>query len=165
MRRETLERAFSEPRATKNAQIKFRAPNYLATLIEDAGEQNGWGVSEEIRRRLEHTFQEEMSFQGDDAGYRLVQAIKDVLRNVEPPFGRWHENRFAFDTLRAAVIALIDLHRPAGMPVRPAENEIADNYLGEDGTPETAGRMLAGGAAVAAGIPMPGSRQAGRQER
>lgn len=142
----------------KEAQIRFRAPGYLRDLIEKAGERAGWGVSEEIRRRLEGSFLQEKQA-GDEDTYRLIEAVKTISRNVEPPFGRWTENRFAFDTFRAAVLALIDLHRPPGYPVRPADNEIADNYLGEDGTPETAGRIIAGGAAVAAGIPMPGDRR------
>jgi hypothetical protein len=148
-------RATSRPDAMKAAQIKFRLPTYLRDLIHESGEQNGWGDSEEMRRRLEASFVEEAQA-GDDETYRLVRAIQTVAINVRPAFGHWHEDRFAFDTFRAAVLALIDLHRPPGMPVRPKDNEIADSYLGEDGTPETAGRMIAGGAAVAAGIPVPG---------
>ena len=148
-------RATSRPDAMKAAQMKFRLPTYLRDLIHESGEQNGWGDSEEMRRRLEASFVEEAQA-GDDETYRLVRAIQTVAINVRPAFGNWHEDRFAFDTFRAAVLALIDLHRPPGMPVRPTDNEIADSYLGEDGTPETAGRMIAGGASVAAGIPVPG---------
>ncbi len=148
-------RATSRPDAMKAAQMKFRLPTYLRDLIHESGEQNGWGDSEEMRRRLEASFVEEAQA-GDDETYRLVRAIQTVAINVRPAFGNWHEDRFAFDTFRAAVLALIDLHRPPGMPVRPKDNEIADSYLGEDGTPETAGRMIAGGASVAAGIPVPG---------
>jgi integrase len=66
----------------------------------------------------------------------LVGAIKQVARNVEPPFGVWHKSRFAFEAFRAAVLALLDLHRPGGMPERPADNEIADMYLGKTGRPK-----------------------------
>ena len=147
--------AASRPDAMKAAQMKFRLPTYLRDLIHEAGEQAGWGDSEEMRKRLEATFLEEAQA-GDDETYRLVRAIKAVAINIRPAFGVWHEDRFAFDTFRAAVLALIDLHRPAGTPIRPKDNEVADSYLGEDGTPETAGRMIGGGAAVAAGIPIPG---------
>jgi len=133
----------------------YEMEDLLAKLEPSANGQVG--ASEEIRRRLEASFEEEVQA-GDDETYRLVGAIKQVARNVEPPFGVWHKSRFAFDAFRAAVLALLDLHRPGGMPERPADNEIADMYLGEDGTTETAGRMLAGGAATAAGIPMPGRR-------
>jgi len=152
-----------EATATKSDQIKFRVPGYLHDLIESAGKRNGWGASEEMRRRLEASFLEEAQA-GDDVTYRLVRAIKTVAINVEPPFGKWHKNRFAFDTFRAGVLALIDLHRPAGTLARPSDDEIADMYLGEDGTPETAGRMIAGGAAVSAQIPLPGKpdRKKGR---
>jgi hypothetical protein len=159
---ERLARLATEPGATKAMQMKFRLPTYLYKQIEEAGERNGWGSSQEIRGRLEATFAEEIQA-GDDETYRFLQAIKTIAWNVGPPFGSWHQSRFAFDTFRAAVLALIDLHRPSGVPVRPADNEIADMYLGEDGTPETAGRMIAGGAATAANIPMSGQRP--RQRR
>jgi len=139
----------------KAAQMKFRLPTYLRDLIHEAGEQAGWGDSEEMRRRLEASFLEEAQA-GDEETYRLVRAIKTAAINIQPAFGAWHEDRFAFDTFRAAVLALVDLHRPSGTPIRPEDNEIADSYLGKDGTPETAGRMIAGGAAVAAQIPVPG---------
>jgi hypothetical protein len=145
------------PERGKAAQIKFRLPVYLRASIESASEQNGWGASEEIRRRLEDSFRHEAAA-GDEKTSRLIEAIEIVARNVSPPFGAWHANRFAFDTFRAAVLALIDLRRPSGVPVRPTDNGIADMYLGDDGTPETAGRVIAGAAAVAANIPMPGQR-------
>jgi hypothetical protein len=151
---ELVARLSGRAASTKSAQIKFRLPGYLRDLIEQAGERNGRGASEEMRRRLDDSFLEEIQA-GDDETYRLLRAIRMLAGNVEPPFGRWHKDRFAFDTFRAGVFALLDLHRPAGTPTRPKDNEIADMYLGEDGTPETAGRMIAGGAAVAAQIPMP----------
>ena len=85
--------------------------------------------------------------------------MTNLSENVEPAFGPWHQSRFAFDVFRSAVLALLDLQRPPGEPLRPSDNEIADLYLGEDGTPEAAGRVLAGGAAAAAGIPLPGARR------
>jgi hypothetical protein len=148
--------------APKTTQMKFRVAGPLSAMIDKAAAEHGWGASEEIRRRLAASFLNE-ALGGDDETRKLREAIQTVVDNVEPPFGAWHQNRFAFDVFRAAVLALLDLHRPAGDPVRPSETEIADLYLGEDGTPETAGRMLAGGAATAAGIPFPSQRL--RQER
>jgi hypothetical protein len=139
---------------TKTAQIKFRAPNYLHALIEEASKRGGWGASEEIRRRLENSYLAEIQAVNNET-YRFVEAIKIVARSIEEPIGKWFESRFAFDTFRAAVLAIIDLHRPPGALIRPS-NRIADIYLGIDGNPESAGRMFAGAAAVAAGIPMPG---------
>jgi hypothetical protein len=37
----------------KDAQIKFRAPGELYKELQDAAKQHGWGLSEEIRARLE----------------------------------------------------------------------------------------------------------------
>src|SRR5438270_478814 len=106
-------RARSKPDAMKAAQLKFRLPNYLRELIEEAGERNGCGASEEIRVRLGHSFENEYTA-GDDETRRLLDSVNQTARNLKVAFGPWHENRFAFDTFRAAVLALIDLHRPAG---------------------------------------------------
>src|SRR5438874_3553155 len=65
-------RATSRPDAMKAAQMKFRLPTYLRDLIHESGEQNGWGDSEEMRRRLEASFVEEAQA-GDDETYRLVR--------------------------------------------------------------------------------------------
>jgi len=142
-----------EPAGTKTTELKFRLSKDLHDLIRKAAEQGGWGASEEVRRRLEASFLEQLQ-SGDEETYRLMEAIKDVAQNLEPAFGPWNKNRFAFEVFRVAVNVLLDFYRPPGDPVRPSDNEISDLYLGENGTPETAGRMLAGGAAVAANIRM-----------
>ena len=141
--------AIGIPRTT---QMKFRLSDPLHDRIEKAAKENGWGASEEIRRRLEASFVLEAD---DDETSRLMEAIKTVARHLQPPFGPWHKSRFAFEVFREAINALLALSKPPGDPVRPSDNEIADLYLGERGMPETAGRMLAGGAAVAANIPIP----------
>lgn len=139
------------------SQITFRLSPELHATLTKAANASGWAVGEEIRRRLEGSAVDKIRA-GDNPTHRLIEAIIQVAINVKPPFGPWYENRFAFDTFRAAVLALIDLHRPSGVPTRPSDNAIADMYLGEDGTPEAAGRMIAGGAAVAVGVPFPDQR-------
>jgi hypothetical protein len=145
----------AKPAESKTTQIKFRLSDDLHRSIQEAAEQHRCGVSEEIRMRLEASFLEEFLF--DDETRRLVGAIKTVSRNIRVPFGPWHRNRFAFEVLRAAVNTLMGFFKPTGDPVRPSNNDIADLYLGEAGTPEIAGKMLAGGAATAAGLPVPGA--------
>lgn len=148
----------SELGAPKTSQFKFRLSSGLNQQIEEAAVRNGRRVSEEIRRRLETSFAHELGT-GDNETIRLVEAIRIVAQSLEIPFGSWHENRFAFDVFVEAVNILMALYRPAGDSVRPTNNESADLYLGPTGTPETAGRMLAGAAAAAANIPMPGLRR------
>jgi hypothetical protein len=148
-----LSRLATKPEATKTTQMKFRLSNYLHDQIEEAAGRGGWGASEEIRRRLEASFYRGLQA-GDEETHRLMEAIIGAIRNMEPAFGSWHENRFAFEVLRVAVNILLDIYRPPGDPIRPSDNEISDLYLGDSGTPETAGRMLAGAAAGAANIPM-----------
>lgn len=146
----------------KTSQMKFRLAGHLGMLIERAARENGGTTSEEIRRRLAASFLNEATA-GDDETRKFLNAIDTVARNVEPAFGAWHEDRFAFAVFRAAVLVLLDLQRPSGEPVRPT-GDVADLYLGEDGTPEAAGRLLAGGAARAAGISFPGQRRLQRGE-
>ena len=152
MERAMIVPSLGEPKTT---QFKFRLSTALDEQIDEAARRNGWNASEEIRRRLEASFAQELRA-GDDETFRLMEAIRTVAQNLEVPFGSWHENRFAFDVFVEAVKVLMALYRPPGKSVRPSDNEIADLYLGTAGTPETAGRMLAGGAAAAANIPMPG---------
>jgi hypothetical protein len=151
-------RAESSQADPKTTQMKFRLAGHLSGLIEKAAAEHGWGASEEIRRRLVGSFLNEPRAEDEETS-RLLNAVETIAQNVEPPFGAWHQSRFAFEVFRAAVLALLDLQRPPGEPVRPSGNEIGDLYLGEDGTPEAAGRMLAGSAATAAGIPLPGQRR------
>jgi hypothetical protein len=150
-------RAETTPAEPKSTQMKFRLAGHLSALIEKAAAEHGWGASEEIRRRLVASFLDEPRAEDEETN-RLLDAIETIAQNIEPPFGVWHQSRFAFEVFRSAVVGLLDLQRPPGDAVRPSGNAIADLYLGENGTPEAAGRVLAGSAATAAGIPLPGQR-------
>jgi len=131
------------PRRTQDDSVQIPSFDRLNDQIEAAARRNGWGASEEIRRRLEASFAQKLRAGGDET-FRLTEAIRTVAQNLEVPFGSWHKNRFAFDVFAEAVTVLMALYRPPGESLRPADNEIADLYLGTAGTPETAGRMLAG---------------------
>jgi hypothetical protein len=152
----------AQERPDKAVQTSLRLSRAAYDQLSKAADHHGWGVGEEIRQRLETSFVQENQAVDDETN-GLVQAIGNVVRNLEVPFGSWHKNRFAFDVFTEAVNALIELFRPKGDSVRPTDNEIADLYLGTAGTPETAGRMLAGGAAAGARILTPGARQRHRQ--
>lgn len=146
-----------------DTQTSLRLPQLMYDAVAAAAGQHHIGIGEEIRLRLEASFVAELS---DQETRSLTGAIMQVARNVEPAFGPWHQNRYAFDVLRAAILALLDLCRPTEGAARPPDTNLADIYLGVDGgTPETVGRMLAGGAAVTAGIPMPGGGGPRRPQR
>jgi hypothetical protein len=144
----------------KDTHMKFRLGAGLQGLIWEAAKGNGWNASEEIRRRLSASFNA-VPRVGDEKTQQLLNAVEGVARNVETPFGAWHENPAAFEAFRVAVNTLLALYKPAGAPVLPSDNEIADLYLGEARSLETAGKMLAMAAATAAGTPLPGG--SGRQ--
>jgi hypothetical protein len=149
-----------------DTQTSLRLPQLMYDAVAAAAGQHHIGIGEELRLRLEASFVVELS---DPETRGLTAAVMEVARRIEPAFGPWHQNRYAFDVLRAAILALLDLCRPAEGAAGPPDTPLASIYLGVDGgTPETVGRMLAGGAAVTAGIPMPGgggSRRPQRTER
>jgi hypothetical protein len=154
-RRSTLEPRKGRETPAASIQTSLRLPVQAYSRLMKAANRQDRGVGEEIRRRLEASFLQEAQA-GDSETYALVQAICSVAQNLEVPFGSWHKNRFAFDVFLEAINALVTLFQPSGDSIRPT-NEIAELYLGATGTPQTAGRMLAGGAAAAANITMPGT--------
>jgi hypothetical protein len=153
-----------QEQSDKSVQTSLRVSRWAYDYLKKAADRSGWSVGEEIRRRLEASFIYE-NRAVDSETYALVSAITTVVADLRVPFGSWHENRFSFEVFLEAVDALISLYRPAGEAVRPTGNEIAELYLGPAGTPQTAGRMLAGGAAAAANITAPGMPKPGMPKR
>jgi hypothetical protein len=143
----------AEGPAQKTAQMKFRLTGPLQKLIEDAAKQHDWAASEEIRRRLAASFHDNLDAD-DETTRKLMRGVASAAYYTEN-FGAWHENPFAFQVFRATVLKLIDLFKPPGEPIRPT-GVGADFFLGDDGTPETAGSVFAATAALDAGISLPG---------
>jgi hypothetical protein len=138
----------------KAVQTSLRLSQDAYDYLAKAAEQNGWGVGEEIRRRLEATFIQE-SQHVDEETHRLKSAIVQAARNINAAFGPWHQGRFSFDVFKAAITTLLAFQKPEGAPVPPSDPDKVDLYLGPDGTPETAGRMFAVSVAITEGTPIP----------
>ena len=139
----------------KTVQTSLRLSRDAYDYMAKAAEQNGWGVGEEIRRRLEATFIQE-SQHVDEETHRLTGAIVQAAHNINAAFGPWHQDRFSFDVFKTAITTLLTFQKPEGAPVPPSDPDKVDLYLGPDGTPETAGRMFAVSVAITEGIPIPG---------
>jgi hypothetical protein len=138
----------------KAVQTSLRLSRDAYDHLAKAAEENGWGVGEEIRRRLEATFVHELQHV-DKETHRLTGAIVQAARNINTGFGPWHQNRFSFDVLKAAINTLLAFQKPEGAPVPPSDPSKVDLYLGPDGSAETAGRMFAVSVAIAEGVPIP----------
>lgn len=85
--------------ASKTTQMKFRSSKRLHDLIEEAGNRNRWGASEEIRQRLEASFAQSPVASNDPWFGDLLIAINQAaagaaeLRKHPPlPAGVWERN-------------------------------------------------------------------------
>jgi hypothetical protein len=131
-----------QPAGVKAAQLKFRAPEALRDQIETAAKSNGWGTSEEIRRRLEVSFAEGQS--ADDPKSReLLSEISYVLNYLSNLEGKWHEDPYLFLVLKAAIETLFARRKPEGDPKKPHPGSDYSSFRPGQDPPETAGRMLA----------------------
>jgi hypothetical protein len=138
----------------KAVQTSLRLSRDAYEHVAKAGRQRGCGVGEEIRRRLEATFMQELQHV-DKETHRLTDAIVHAARSINTTFGPWHRDRFSFDVFKAAINTLLAFQKPESAPVPPSDPDIVELYLGPDGTPETAGRMFAVSVAVVEGMPIP----------
>jgi hypothetical protein len=120
---------------TADKQLALRVPSSLYDQIARSG-----NVSEEIRRRLE-------TFSGDDKTQALQAAIGRVADTIGTFCAPWHEDRFAWEIMKAAVEALLAHHQPQGeTPAEGLLGRITGTprlFFGPDDDPATIGRGLA----------------------
>jgi hypothetical protein len=95
-------------------QSAIRLPKDLHDRLKKAGGERGMG--EEIRRRLEASFESER-LPEDPTTHELLQAISTVADELTDDFGRWSENAFAFEVLKTCVDMLLALYQPKGEPI------------------------------------------------
>jgi hypothetical protein len=120
-------------------QTAFRLPKELHTKLEKAGRERGGGLSDEIRRRLE------ASFEGDDPQTQsLNRTIRLVAAEMQAMFGAWHQDPFAHAAFKAALAMLLERLKPQGQPIpHPNPDNLAD-VLYPSNFPEETGRQIAG---------------------
>jgi hypothetical protein len=115
-----------------------RLPQDLQERLRRAGGERGMG--EEIRRRLEASFDAEKTPKNPKTK-ALLDAIAFVADETDDNYGPWSENAFAFDVLKACVDLLLVLDRPKGEAIAPADT-IASLIYGDD--PKEISRILVG---------------------
>lgn len=127
-----------KPMAERGTQTSLRLPQALhARLMEAAGDR---GIGEEIRRRLEASFEQEPI--GDDPKTRgLTAALATAAARLRAVYGKaWDGDAFAFAAFRKAAHELVDMHvqpAPDGEPeFRPAEGSVYARMQGATSTVE-----------------------------
>jgi hypothetical protein len=109
-------------------------------LKKDGGKR---GLGDEIRRRLQMSFDDERLPREDQTTNEFLDQIKQLARllSFDQP---WFANRFAVDAFKAAINELLSDYQPTteAQPKSMAEFR-AMFRLGPDEQPETVGRILA----------------------
>lgn len=105
-------------RGDNTAEMKFRLPHELHTRLEEAASKNAHSASEEVRRRLEASFEVAPSAIDTKTG-DLLEAIRFVAQAISKKsgdLGAWYEDIEVFEVFKAAVSTLFDAFRPVGDP-------------------------------------------------
>ena len=129
--------------AEKMIQSAVRLPQGLHDRLKKAGGERGMG--EEIRRRLEASFNAE-KVPADQSTAELLDAISAVSAETTSYYGRWSENAFAFEVLKACVNMLWSYYQPKGAPAaNPNPDSAADLLFGPDHSLKDISRTIVSG--------------------
>ena len=117
----------------------FRLPRDLhERLTKVSGDR---GIGEEIRRRLEKSFDAE----GNEYARVLTEGISETVSLTGQFFGDWRKDAFAFQVLKAAVNLILERARPTGEPTPNFKpDSLADMMFKATDTPENIGAMIGG---------------------
>lgn len=107
-------------------QSAVRLPRSLHERLKKAGGERGMG--EEIRRRLEASFDAEKA-PADPNTRELLAAISSFAEETTSYYGGWSENAFAFEVLKACVNMLLTHYQPEGEPVPKPNPDSSANML------------------------------------
>jgi hypothetical protein len=123
-------------------QSAVRLPRNLHEQLKKAGGDRGMG--DEIRRRLEVSFDVEKTPENPDTR-ELISAISFIDEELVRDFGSWSKDRFAFEVFREALNTLLKRYEPKGEPV-PAPNPdgLAEMLYAENPSAEDVTRFLVG---------------------
>lgn len=95
-------------------QTAVRLPQGLRDRLSKAGGDRGLG--EEIRRRLEASFEAEKA-PVDAKTRELLDAISSFAERIDVDFGGWPKDAFAYEVLKESVNLLLRRFQPEGKPV------------------------------------------------
>ncbi len=101
-------------------QSAVRLPQSLHQRLKKAGGERGMG--EEIRRRLEASFDAEAKAPRDPKTRKLLEAISFLAGLTTAYFGSWSEDAVAFQVLKGSVDIVFRHYQPEGDPVHAKPN-------------------------------------------
>jgi hypothetical protein len=118
------------------SQSAVRLPRSLHERLKKAGGARGMG--EEIRRRLEASFEAEGEAPTDPKTRELLEAISFLATRGAIFYGDWSEDAFAFQVLKGSVDMLFKRYQPEGDLVHPKANptELGETIFGKNGENE-----------------------------
>ena len=109
-------------------QSAIRLPRMLHERLKKAGGQRGMG--EEIRRRLEASFDAENTATHPKTIY-LLSAVSSCAEKIDHDYGNWSEDAFAFEVLKGCVNILLMRFKPIGEPVpKPKPGSLVATLFG-----------------------------------
>src|ERR1700691_1137415 len=115
-------------------QTAVRLPQSLRDRLSKAGGERGLG--EEIRRRLEASFEAENA-PADAKTRALLDAISYCADETARDYGRWSADGFAFVVFKGCVELLLKREQPKGDPVPTLQNDhMVDIIFGPDYSPK-----------------------------
>jgi hypothetical protein len=121
-------------------QTAVRLPQNLRDRLSEVGGERGLG--EEIRRRLEASF-EVADPSVDPKTRELLDAIAFFDEEMFHHFGSWSKEPFAFNVMKACVDMLLAYYRPEGeAKAPPTTDRKAALLYGPDTSPEALSRLL-----------------------
>ena len=120
-------------------QSAVRLPTSLHDRLKKAGGERGMG--EEIRRRLEASFDAEAEAPSDPKIGELLDQIKRIALS-KPLDVSWHADRDAFEVFKAAISGVLSSYQPSDKASGPTGR--LQTMYGPDAKAETVGRILAG---------------------
>jgi hypothetical protein len=129
-------------KSEKDVQTSLRLPAAMYEALSKAATERGTGIGEEIRARLEESFALEVR---EPEIRQFAEAIIQAARHIEPSYGSWCKDPFAFAVFKVAINTLLTYFRPKGEPVPPPPDPdgLADTFFGPTPSLETARRAVA----------------------
>jgi len=128
--------------ADEMTQSAVRLPQSLHERLKKAGGERGMG--EEIRRRLEASFDAEKT-PANPKTRELLDAIFFSAEEMARDYGDWSEDAFAFEVFKACVNLLLTHYQPKGEPVpKPKPDGSGELLYGPNPSAEDISRFLVG---------------------
>jgi hypothetical protein len=114
-------------------QSAVRLPRELHERLREAGGEGGMG--DEIRRRLENSFELEWRTPSEVKTRELIEAVTFLATRGSAFLGNWFDDPFSYQVLKASVNMLFEMSKPAGAftDAVPKFTEVGEIIFGKSG--------------------------------